>query len=160
MNWISPNEQWLLIYRSFSSLLNLYRLPHLEPVVTLTNHGGIGGFAFSPHGDELAVSSSQRVEFWNTRTWQRTRELTNFMGIIYSPDGRTMWLTRDYRDSGLYDASTLKLLLPLPTGAFPLALSPDGRSLAVSVNLRRLQVWDLEEVRRQLRDVGLDWEQP
>ena len=160
MNWISPNEQWLLICRSFSSLLNLYRLPHLEPVVTLTNRGGIGSFAFSPHGDELAVSSSQRVEFWNTRTWQRTRELTNFMGIIYSPDGRTMWLTRDYRDSGLYDASTLKLLLPLPTGAFPLALSPDGRSLAVSVNLRRLQVWDLKEVRRQLRDVGLDWEQP
>jgi len=48
-------------------------------------------------------------------------------------------------------------LLPLPTGMLPLALSPDGRHLAVSVDLRRLQVWDLAEVRAQLSQVGLDW---
>jgi hypothetical protein len=51
----------------------------------------------------------------------------------------------------------LELLLPLPLGTYPLAVSPDDRYLAVSVDLRRLQVWDLVEVRRQLAEFGLDW---
>ena len=37
------------------------------------------------------------------------------------------------------------------------ALSPDGRHLAVSVDARRLQMWDLSEVRKQLHTLGLDW---
>jgi len=51
----------------------------------------------------------------------------------------------------------MELLLPLPTGKLPLALSPDGHWLAVSVELRQLQVWDLVEARRQLAELGLDW---
>jgi hypothetical protein len=39
----------------------------------------------------------------------------------------------------------------------PLAISPDGRHLAVSVDLRRMQVWDLAEVRERLGELGLDW---
>jgi len=160
MGWISPDRQWLAIFQSYSPLLRLYRLPGLEPVATLTNRGSIRHFAFSPLGTELAVASPRRVEFWNTANWQRTREITNFMGILYAPDARTLWLTRDYRNAGLYDAATLRLLLPLPTGALPLALSPDGRRLAVTVNLRRLQVWDLEQVRQQLSELGLGWTTP
>ena len=41
-----------------------------------------------------------------------------------------------------------------------LALSPDGRYLAVSVDLRRPQVWDLLELRAQLRELKLDWANP
>jgi hypothetical protein len=48
----------------------------------------------------------------------------------------------------------------LPTGTLPLALSADGRRLAVSVDARRLQVWDLDEVRARFRELGLDWESP
>jgi hypothetical protein len=68
-----------------------------------------------------------------------------------------MWLTQQFRAGGLHDARTLELLMPLPIGTYPLAVSPDGRHLAVSVDLRRLQVWDVTEVRRQLRSLGLDW---
>ena len=68
-----------------------------------------------------------------------------------------MWLTEQFRAGGLYDARTFELLMPLPIGTFPLAVSPDGRHLAVSVDLRRLQVWDLVEVRQQLAALGLDF---
>ena len=47
--------------------------------------------------------------------------------------------------------------MPLPLGTYPLAVSPDGQHLAVSVDLRRLQVWDLKEARAQLAQLGLDW---
>jgi fructose-1,6-bisphosphatase/inositol monophosphatase family enzyme len=40
----------------------------------------------------------------------------------------------------------------------PLAISADGRHLAVSVEAQRVQVWDLAALRLRLRELGLDWE--
>jgi WD40 repeat protein len=158
LNGASPDGRWLAMFRSFTPHLIVHRLPDLERVAILTNGANIHSFEFSPAGDELAVSCRVGgVEFWSTTTWQRTRMATNLNHQSYSADGRTMWLTQQYRAGGLYDARTLKLLMPLPLGTYPLAVSPDNRYLAVSVDLRRLQVWDLVEVRRQLAEFGLDW---
>jgi hypothetical protein len=68
-----------------------------------------------------------------------------------------VWLTRDQRTAGLYEARTLKPLLMLPIGTLPLALSADGRRLAVSVDMRRLQVWDVPALRAELAKLGLNW---
>jgi hypothetical protein len=73
------------------------------------------------------------------------------------PAVREFWVTHDSSRAGLYDTRTIEPLLPLPKGMLPLALSPDGRHLAVSVDARRLQLWDLSEIREQLRAFGLDW---
>ena len=86
------------------------------------------------------------------------RVLTNFGRLLYTPDTRALWLTKDQRTAGLYEAHTAQPLLPLPPNTLPLALSPDGRQLAVSVDARRVQVWDLAEVRQELRKLGLDWD--
>ena len=160
INGVSRDGRWLGIYRSFDTALYLYRLPGLERVAKLTQPTSFGDFEFSPQGDEVAICSlrnSTRVEFWNTTTWERTRTLTNFGRLLYTPGARALWLTKDQRTAGLYDAHTLEPLLLLPTGMLPLALSPNGRHLAVSVDAQRLQMWDLVEVRSQLRAIGLDW---
>jgi len=146
------------MFRSFGPHLYVYGLPKFQRVAKLTNEARISLFKFSPLGDEVAVSSRAGVAFWSTTTWQRTRHLTNFTGILYSPDPRTVWLYTGFRAAGLYDARTAEPLLPLPPGTLPLALSPDGRHLAVSVDARRVQVWDLAEVRNQLHAIGLDWD--
>jgi WD40 repeat protein len=157
LNGVSPDERWLGIYRAFARSYYVYRLPDLERVAKLTHPSAIGEVRFSPLGDEVTIASRGGVEFWSTTDWKRTRVLTNFMRILYAPDARTWWLTQDLRTAGLYDAHTLELLLPLPAGVLPLALSPDGRHLAVSVDARRLQVWDVVEVRERLRKLGMDW---
>jgi WD40 repeat protein len=162
VNGISPDGRWLAIYGGFSRFLSVYRLPELEPVATLTNQARIAGFSFSPLGDELAIAGHGQTQFWSTKNWERTRAATNFIGLSYfgtlfQSDGRAMWLAKNLGTAGLHDAQTFEPLLPLPTGMFPIALSPDGRRLAVSVDARRLQVWDLAEVRQQLRRWGLDW---
>ncbi|HEY2574001.1 MAG TPA: WD40 repeat domain-containing protein, partial [Verrucomicrobiaceae bacterium] len=157
LNGASPDEQWLAMFRPYGLELHVHRLADFALVAVLTNQARIRQFEFSPLGDEVAVACRKGVEFWSTTTWQRTRHLTNFNGILYSSDARTLWLSTDYSASGLYDAPTTEPLLPLPPNTIPLALSPDGRYLAARVNSRHMQVWDLEEARRQLASVGLDW---
>jgi hypothetical protein len=39
----------------------------------------------------------------------------------------------------------------------PLAISPNGQYLAVAVDARRVQLWDMDEVVERLRELGLDW---
>ncbi len=157
LSGVSPDGRWLGIYRSFGTRLNIYRLPSLEPMAQLTTRASIHNFCFSPDGNEVAVASGRLIEFWSTSNWQRTRTIADFMDVLYGKDGQTLWLIKDYSTAGLYDAKTLDLLLPLPSGMLPLALSTDGRHLAVSVDLRRVQVWDLAVVRQQLAQLNLDW---
>jgi WD40 repeat protein len=157
---VSPDGQWLGIFQPFTPWLGLYSLPEFREIAVLTNRANIQYFEFSPLNNELAIASPRRVEFWNTATWTRTRELTNFMATLFEPDGKSCWLTKDFRNAGLYDVREFELLLPLPTGTLPLALSPDGRLLAASVDARRIQVWDLAELRQQFRQLGVDWAEP
>ena len=162
MNGISPDRRWLAIYQGYTSTLHVYHVPGLEPAARLDCLAAIAGFQFSPAGDEVAVASRGQVEFWSTSDWRRTRVLTNFagiphVGVLVQPDGRGWWLAPEQRFACLYTAGSLAPRLPLPSTLAPLALSPDGRQLAVSVEARRLQVWDLLEVRRHLQALGLEW---
>jgi WD40 repeat protein len=157
---ISPDNRWFAVYRPYTPVLFVYRLPSLELAATITNKANIGGFSFTPAGDEVAISSSGQIEFWNTATWERSRELTEVnlpTPALFEPSGKTFWLGRDSRIGGLYHSATLEPILTLPTGMIPLGLSADGRKLAVSLHGQRIQVWDLGEVRKRLRELNLDW---
>ena len=157
-NGVSPDGRWLGINRPYQSQLFIHQLPGLELVATLTNQSRIGEFVFSPRGDEVAVAGRTGVEFWSTTSWKRTRHIPGARGILFSRDANTFWLSnRSTGTAGLHYAQTGELLLPLPPNTLPLALSADGRHLAVSVDARRVQVWDLQEVQLRLQELGLAW---
>jgi WD40 repeat protein len=159
-NGLSADGRWLGVFRSYTPHLYVYQMPEMTRVAKLTQAGNIANFQFSPAGDELAVCTRAGVEFWSTADWRRTRARTNFTDFrqfFHAPDGRTCWMATDHRSGGLYRTDTLEPLLPLPHGMAPLAISPDGRQFAVSVDEQRLRVWNLAEVRRQLRELGMDW---
>ncbi len=164
MTAISDDGRWLAICQTYSPVLHVYRLPEMIKVAQLANQANIEGFSFSPSLQELGVASRGHLQFWSTTNWELTRAATNFIGIpdigmLFGPDGHTVWLANDYRTAGLYDLRTLEPVFFLPTGMFPLALSPDGRRLAVSVDAQRLLVWDLEALHQHFRELGLDWAQ-
>jgi WD40 repeat protein len=162
-NGTSPDGHWLAACGRMWPVMRIYHLPDVELAATLTNRSEVWTFAFSPRAHELAVVARTGLEFYDTTTWQRARELPvpseRVSEVIYMPDGLAFWHTSDGRTSGLRDARTLEALLPLPAGTRPVALSADGRQLAVSVNTRRVQVWDLARVRELFRDLGVDWTQ-
>jgi WD40 repeat protein len=117
--------------------------------------------AFTPRCDELAVATYTSITFLDTNRWEPQRRfpvsLDRIPQIIFTPDGRAFWLVHDARTAVLHDTRTFETLLRLPTGTLPLAISPDGRHLAVSVDARRVQVWDLADVRKRFRELGVFW---
>ncbi len=156
----SADGQWLAVFRPYSPLLHVYRLPALQETAVLTNQANIREAQFAPGDHELVTCASSGLEFWSTKDWHRTRRIPGFAGILFTTNPGECWLTKDYRSAGLYQLSSLEPLLPLPLGTLPLALSPDGRFLAANLDGRHLQLWDLVMVRRELRALGLDWQQP
>ncbi len=163
INGQSPDGRWLGIYIPNSPVLQIYQLPGLTPFKSLHCPPRVAGFSFSPRGDELAVVSRGHLDVYSTATWERLRGTAGVIGIqyygcLYQPDGRAMWLAANLRQASLRDAHTFEVLLPLPAGVFPVALSPDGRKLAASVEARRVLIFDLPVIRRQLRELDLDWD--
>ena len=117
--------------------------------------------AFSPKGDTLAVVTIMDLCLWDTRTWQkkRTRPATadHFARVDYSADGQILIFSENARSAALLDANTLEALLPLPLWTHPVTLTADNSRLAVLVEGRRVQVWDLAAVRTRFRELGIDW---
>jgi len=160
LSGLSADGRFIAMHPPFGAQLFVYRFPSLEPVTRLKAPYSIVDFQFAPGGDELAVASRMGVEFWNTTKWRRTRVETNFSYVLYGPDSKSVWFSRDYRGAGLYDSRTFELLLPLPGHGLPMAVSPDGQRLAVSLDARKVQVWDLVQLRQSLHKLGLDWSEP
>jgi WD40 repeat protein len=157
INGISPDGRWLAIFKPFTPWLQIYHLPDCKPVTVLTNRNNIARFEFLPTGDQIAISSAHRVELWNTATWERSRELTNYINLMFSGNPNAYWLHKDYQRAGLYDSRSLDPLLPLPNGTLPLAVSRDGRYLAVSVDAQLVRLWDLTKVREEFKKIGINW---
>ena len=53
-----------------------------------------------------------------------------------------------------------RLEAPSPLFISALAFSRDGRQLAASSENGVMQIWNLAELRRELRNLGLDWHEP
>jgi len=158
---VSPDGRWLAALFHFSSTVGIYRLPDLEEVARLATSNIVGFVTFSPTADELLVVNRSGAEWYDTATWKCTRRHpgapVSGSYAFYTPDGNGIWMVTHFRNAALLDRRTLEPLLPLPNDVLPLALSPDGRQLAVSVEGRRVQLWDIGAFRGELAKLGLDW---
>jgi WD40 repeat protein len=161
LGYVSPDGQWLAMQYDYSPIVGVYHLPEVTEVARLQTSNLVGFITFSPNGDEMLVLNRSGAEWFETTSWKRTRREagTGVSGsyAFYTPDGKGLWLVNHFRKAALHDRRTLQPILPLPTDVLPLAVSPDGRQLAVSVEGRRIQLWDLQQFRAELAGLGLDW---
>jgi WD40 repeat protein/Flp pilus assembly protein TadD len=123
--------------------------------------GSFCGGSFSPDGKWLAVSGTRGSRLVKVGTWETT-PLDS--GGLFSPDG-SLFVTASAR-------GVMRLLEPATGREFArledpnenpgsLAFTPDGARLIASSDVgRAIHVWDLRAIRRQLADMGLDWELP
>jgi len=155
---VSQDGRWLAIRRPYSASVYIYRLPSLERVAKLEHPASISNIGFSPASDELTICSKAGLAFFSTASWQQTGVATNLAagGIFYQPDGKSLWLRR-YQESGLYDRRTLQPKLLVSEEMAPWHASADGKLLAVGIEGRRLQIWNMEELRAIFRELNIDW---
>ena len=128
--------------------------------------------AFSPDGRWLVTGTGQEFRFWRVGNWEAGKVIPrppddgNMPGLVaFSPDGRLLAIAKSRSVIQLVDPETGE---PLATLESPEAtqdwhsqcFNSGGSTLVAASPNHRLQIWDLGEIRRQLRAINLDWGEP
>jgi WD40 repeat protein/tRNA A-37 threonylcarbamoyl transferase component Bud32 len=143
----------------------------IAPLPPLMDEGRHVSVEFSPDGRWLAAGRGQGVRIWSARRWDAPpRTLhgrTASWGadhFAFSPASRILAFSRTTTEIQLYDLETseeiARLHAPDARDIDRLCFSPDGSRLAVATQNRVIQLWDLRDIRRTLRGMGLDWGLP
>ncbi|MCI0535863.1 MAG: protein kinase [Verrucomicrobiales bacterium] len=157
---ISPNGAWFALRKASQGYVAVHNVNPWSSLKNVPCDSQVLAVSFTPQNDELVIATFSSVTFLDTATWEERRRfpvaLDRNARLLFAPDG-SFWLVHNARLSALHDTRTFETRLALPPGALPLAVSPDGRHLAVSPDTRRVQVWDLAQIRANLKELGLDW---
>jgi WD40 repeat protein/serine/threonine protein kinase len=127
---------------------------------------------FDPSGEWLFASANEECRVYEVGTWRLvdgiaareapTSEDDLFGAAAASPDGELLAIRSSLSTIRLVETSTWRELATLepiePLTIQALAFGPDGSQLAAASVSGPVQLWDLREIRRELRELGLDWD--
>jgi WD40 repeat protein/tetratricopeptide (TPR) repeat protein len=121
---------------------------------------------FSPDGKWL-LTTGGGGRLWAVGTWEEgpALPLGELASFAFSADGRVLALGGEPGTIQLVDPATgrpyVVLEAPEQSRLLPQCFTPDGsRLISWGAESEELHVWDLRLVRRQLAEIGLDWDAP
>jgi WD40 repeat protein/tetratricopeptide (TPR) repeat protein len=159
---VSPDGQWLATGNHLSGGATIWRLPDGSRVTRLPIDGG-AGVQFSPDGKWLTTSQAP-CRLWEVGTWREAGQIEGVF-VCFSPDGRLAVVQDTGKVLGLVEIATGRTLARLESPdqhhVGSATFSPDGSRLVVTTDDPPCaHVWDLRAIRRQLAEMGLDWDAP
>src|SRR5262249_17535444 len=127
--------------------------------------------SFSQDNRWLVTGGATECRFWEVGSWKRgaviARDYTRTFGgpggpFALSKDGRVLALSRSQNQVQLFDMvkepHLATLIAPDAQSLSRLRFNPDNAELAASTLDHMIRLWDLRAIRRQLREMNLDWE--
>jgi serine/threonine protein kinase/WD40 repeat protein len=164
---VSSDSRWLAwgTWGADKAGVTVRRLDSEESPVWIAGSGAATA-AFSPDTRVLAVGDSEQVRLYEVGTWRLLRAFPRRPiqplppQFAFSTDGRLCAATLPPDRVLLLDTVKGEELAALP--ATPhivsrVAFSPDDRILAAASTDHHVLLWNLEETRKRLRELGLDW---
>ena len=165
---ISPDGRWVATSSWHNPLVRIWDARSGELLRTLTMPARTSA-AFSPDGRWLATSTT-KYQLWEVGSWQPRgppvpgNEVAQWNFTAFAPDGRVMARIVEGHKIQLLEVLTEKPLATLEAPGFnaiaTLQFSPDGSQLAVLEQGPQVRLWDLRLVRRELKEMNLDWDMP
>ena len=160
---ISPDGQWLATgCYQIKGGVTIWRLPDVARVTEIPIDGGVAAH-FSPDGKWLMTEGTifRQLE---VGTWRELRQIDGVFRCL-SADGRIAVVLQASKVLKLVETETGHTLAQLEStnlnNAGMATLSPDGSRLVVTGSEPPcVHIWDLRAIRRQLAQMGLDWDQP
>jgi len=159
---LSPDGQWLATDSHQNGGVTVWRLPDGVKANKLPIDGRAGAL-FSPDGKWLMTTQAS-CRLWEVGTWREVRQIAGTF-CCFSPDGRLGVFQDSSKVLGLVEIETghmvARLESPDQHHVGWAAFTPDGSRLIVATNDPPcVHVWNLRAIRRQLADIGLDWDAP
>lgn len=165
----SPDGQFMATGTWQGKDIKVWKANSGELVCTLPTPGTAHAM-FSPDGKSLITCTADEFHYWEVGTWQAGRRLARAAAGsmpgsgAFTKDGKLLAV--------LHSREALHLIHPekekaFATLEFPLSrnrvvhgFSPDGSLLVTSDDGLAIQVWDLRLIRRQMKEINLDWDLP
>ena len=161
----SRDGRWLVTSVDTNPGFLLFNLEKGGPPTEIVTDEAVVGFRFDVASQRLVVAELSGCHWYDVAAWERLGErdfktpVGMTFGMEWSSDGKLIALANRYDAIDLIDAATSKLLvsLPVPQNGSWLRFSTDGASLLCRDSSFRLVAWDLQELRHQLDELGLNW---
>lgn len=143
-------------------------LPRIDARLHIKQNGRVGGLAFAPDGQTLAVADSRGFfGLWSVRTGKAGRPVREFpvgmLGLAYAPDGKavalagTVALAAGDGNIELWDTAADKPIRTLKghdDQVWAVAFSPDGTKLASASSDRSVRLWEVATGKQVLQMDG------
>ncbi len=160
---VSPDGQWVATGSHNGTKVKIWEARTGQLMQTLPVEAG-SRVAFSPDGQWLATSG-EGARLWAVGSWQEGAPTGGGTVFAFSPDGKLLAVETNFGTVRLIDPKTgreyVRLEDPNQDRAHWLRFSPDGTQLVTTNNdSQSIHVWDLRAIRRQLAEIGLDWNLP
>jgi serine/threonine protein kinase/WD40 repeat protein len=165
---LSPDGKWLFTGTWAQTGIGIFDIPRRKFIKTLARNSGHANLAVSPDGKYLVASMKNRQQqVWEIGTWEEVKTLARpvldgWPGVVhFSPGGGLLTIASSRNAARVLETATFNELFVLPSElrqtVTSVAFNANATQLAVGL-MKDVEVWDLEEVQKQLETLGLQWE--
>jgi WD40 repeat protein/Tfp pilus assembly protein PilF len=167
---VSPEGRWVATGSFSHTTVKVWRADSGRLVHTLRLDHGLCAVCFSPDGKWLTTGgfAGGACRLWAVGSWREKAGPRIGWGVsAFTPDGK--WLAVQAGDRGtlaLVHVATGRELArledPNQDRATGMTFSPDGTQLVTWArdDSGDVHIWDLRAIRRELGELGLDWDAP